>query len=216
MYDALAKYLFEKKQLGLPQIGVFTIKEKKASPDLTEGTITPPGWEVDFAQESEAPDSATENKGLYEWLATHLGITAEAAEERFLNFAATSSGQLEQGGTVVWKSVGSLKKAEGQIQFVPESENLSPFTMVAAKKIIRQDTSHATIVGDRETTTSQMREQLALPPEKGKRNTVMWVLFAVAAIAAIVYFTQNGCNTKNAGNRQKVESQKSGETYKIK
>ncbi|MGC4234340.1 MAG: hypothetical protein QM594_15280 [Niabella sp.] len=215
MFDLLAKYLLEHKQLPVPHVGVFELEKKEAGTDLTAETIVAPAWQVKFTANKSFDDHS--HADLYNWLCINKGVTKEEARRLFEAFSNNLEIRLANEEKVIWEGLGTLQEADGVVAFTPEEAHFSPFTNVAAKKIIRENTSHATLVGDKETTTAQMREHLLLQDErKGKRSTMMWVLLAAALVAAAWYFSQNGCNTSATGNRQKVESTKPGDTYKIR
>lgn len=214
MFDLLAKYLFEHKQLPVPHVGVFELEKREAGTDLTAETIVAPAWQVKFTANKSFDDY---NHGdLYNWLCVNKGVAKEEARHLFEAFSNNLEVKLANEEKVVWEGLGTLQEVNGTVAFTPEEAFFSPFTNVSAKKIIRENTSHATLVGDRETTTAQMREQLLLQDDrKGKGTTVLWVLLAIAIAAGAWYFLQNGCNKSATGNRQKAESLRPGDTYKL-
>jgi hypothetical protein len=215
MFELLTRYLLEYKKLPVPQTGIFELEKKDADAHLSAETIVAPAWQVKFIADRDTVDAIPDN--LYNWLAINKGVTKEEAKHLFEAFANSLKERLANGENVLWEGLGALQEVDGAVQFAPAAAYFSPFTNVAAKKITRENTSHATLVGDKETTTARMREQLLLPDErKGKGTTAMWVLLAAALVAAAWYFSQNGCHTSATGNRQKVESTKPGDTYKLR
>ncbi|GAB3425963.1 HU family DNA-binding protein [Niabella aquatica] len=214
MFDLLTKYLFEYNKLRVPQAGFFELEKKEADANLSAETIAAPAWEVKFIADSDTAGPVPD--GLCNWLAVNKNVTKEEAARLFEAFANNLNERLKNGENVRWEGLGALQEVDGAVQFTPSAAHFSPFTNVTAKKIIRENTSHATLVGDKETTTAQMREQLLLQDErKGKGTTIMWVLLAAALAAAAWYFSQSGCNKPATGNRQKVESIKPEDTYKL-
>lgn len=215
MFELLTRYLFEHKKLPVPHVGIFELEKREAGTNLSAETIVAPAWQVKFIADSDTVNVVP--AGLYNWLAVNKGVTRDEAGRLFESFANSLKERLAHGETVLWEGLGTLQEMDGTVSFVPAAAHFSPFTNVAAKKIIRENTSHATLVGDKETTTAQMREQLLLPDErKGKGATMMWILLAAALVAAAWYFSQNGCNKLATGNRQKVESTRPADTYKLR
>ncbi|HMR85649.1 MAG TPA: HU family DNA-binding protein [Niabella sp.] len=215
MFELLTRYLLEYKKLPVPQVGIFELEKREAGTNLSAETIMAPVWQVKFIADNDLFNAVSD--GLYNWLSVNKGVTKEEAGRLFEAFANNLKERLVNGEKVVWEGLGTLQEVDGAVQFTPAAAPFSPFTDVAAKKIIRENTSHATLVGDKETTTARMREQLLLPDQrKRKGTTVMWVLLAAALVAVAWYFSQNGCNTSATGNRQKVERTKPGDTYKIR
>lgn len=216
MFDILVQYLFEFGRLALPPVGRFTLENKAANANLAESTIAAPTWIVGFKPYS-ADVKTDENSGLVSWLAANRNISIDEAGRQLEYFVTDLQSRLNNGESVSWPQLGILEQNNGEIQFRQNAAQISPFTDVAAKKIKRENTIHQTLVGDRETTTAQMREQLLLPDEKRRSGTtMMWVILGVALIAAAWFFSQKGCNPSATGNQQKVESAKPGDTYKLK
>lgn len=216
MFDILAQYLFEFKELALPPIGRFELQHKGASADLASSTIAAPAWTVGF-KPYEDTVAAGDRSVLLNWLASRLNGSRDDVERRLEHFVADLQMRLNKGESVNWHQLGILEKKNGQIQFEPALAHLSPFTDIAVKKISREHTSHQTLVGDRETTTAQMREQLQLPEEKRRSSsTLTWIVLGIALLAAAWFFSQKGCNLSASGNQQKVESAKPGDTYKLR
>lgn len=216
MFDILAQYLFEFKSLALPPIGRFELENKGAAADLVASTIAAPSWAIRF-EPCNANAETGSNSALVSWLAANANISLDEAWGRLNNFVADLQSRLNNGEPVNWPQLGTLVKNNTQIQFEPAAAHISPFTNVTAKKIARENTSHQTLVGDRETTTAHMREQLLLPDEKRRSgSTIIWIVLGISLIAAAWFFSQKGCNPAGTGNQQKVESTKPGDTYKIK
>ncbi|WP_114792013.1 hypothetical protein U0035_09150 [Niabella yanshanensis] len=216
MFDILLQYLFEFKRLSLPTIGGFELENKVANANLADSTIAAPTWIVGFRPYS--PDVNMDEKSrLVSWLAGNRNISMDEAGRHLEQFITDLQSRLSNGETVNWPGLGILEQRDGQVVFQPTAAQISPFTDVTAKKISRENTSHQTLVGDKETTTAEMREQLLLPDEKRRSGTtLMWVVLGIALIAAAWFFSQKGCNTSASGNQQKVESSQPGETYKLR
>lgn len=216
MFDPLTTYLFEQKKLWLPHVGIFKLIEKNAESDFINESIASPGLQVAFEAEDSSSDPIN-NDGLFIWLAQNMNVSQSEASELFENFSKEIETKLNDGEVIDWQGLGQLKKTNADIFFTPSSSVLSPFSEVTAKKIIREHGNHATLVGDKETTTEQMRVQLqTTETEKKPRTTAMWILLAASLICAAWYFSQSGCNKSATGNRQKVESTTPDDTYKLR
>jgi len=216
MFDVLVQYLFEFRRLELPPVGKFELESKAANANLAESTIAAPTWIIGFKPYSGDVKTG-ENTGLVSWLAANGNISTDEAGRQLDHFVTDLQSRLNNGESVSWPQLGLLQQNNGEIRFQQNAAQISPFTDVAAKKIKRENTNHQTLVGDRETTTAQMREQLQLPDEKRRSGaTMMWVILGVALIAAAWFFSQKGCSPSASGNQQKVESPKPGDTYKIR
>ncbi len=216
MFDVLLQYLFEFKRLSLPPIGVFKLEHKMATTNVADSTIAAPTWIVDF-NPHDTVVGMDNNDRLVSWLAANRQISRDEAGEHLKQFVTDLQSRLNKGEVVDWPGLGILEQKDGQVIFQSTALQISPFTDVTAKKVIRENASHQTLVGDRQTTTAEMREQLLLPDEKRRGGAVlMWVVLGVALIAAAWFFSQKGCSTAAIGNQQKVESSQSGDTYKLR
>lgn len=216
MFDVLLQYLFEFKRLSLPPIGVFKLEHKMATTNVADSTIAAPTWIVDF-NPHDTVVGMDNNDRLVSWLAANRQISRDEAGEHLKQFVTDLQSRLNKGEVVDWPGLGILEQKDGQVIFQSTALQISPFTDVTAKKVIRENASHQTLVGDRQTTTAEMREQLLLPDEKRRGGAVlMWVVLGVAVIAAAWFFSQKGCSTAAIGNQQKVESSQSGDTYKLR
>ncbi|MCH5689234.1 hypothetical protein LWM68_36330 [Niabella sp. W65] len=183
MFDTLAQYLFEFKSLALPPIGSFELEDKGAAADFAASTIAAPSWVIIFKPYYGNVETGG-NSTLSSWLAANEKMSVNEAEGRLNNFIADLQSRLNSGEPVNWPQLGTLVKKGTQIYFEPAAAYISPFTDVTAKKSNQENASHHTLVGDRETTTAQMREQLLLPDEKKKK--------APHNVGIIRYFTDSG------------------------
>lgn len=215
MFDILLQYLFEFKRLSLPPIGAFELKNKVADTNLANATIAAPTWIVGFKPHS-ADTTVDEDGRLVGWLAANRQIAADEAGRQLEQFINDLQYRLSNGETVHWPGLGALQQIDDHVKFQPMAAQISPFTDVTARKVARENTSHQTLVGDKETTTAEMREQLLLPDEKRRSGALIWVILGIALIAAAWFFSQKGCNTSASGNQQKVESSQPGATYKLR
>lgn len=216
MFDQLTQYLYTHKELAVPGVGVFTLMAKDAVADFTSRSIQPPGWQINFRQDKN-PVEALQTETLYTWLAKAMHTSKEEAGKQFGNFCIDIEKKLYEGETVHWSGLGTLAEENNGTVFTPYQQVTSPFSDVVAKKVTRENASHQTLVGDKETTTAAMREQLhPLEEEKPRRNIIMWVLLAVAVTAAAIYFFNKGCNTGAAGNQQNVNAAPPQDTYKLR
>ncbi len=216
MFDILVQYLFELGRLELPPVGRFELENKTAHTNLAESTIAAPTWVVGFEPYSTVVKTEKDSR-LVGWLAVKRNISLDEAGRQLEQFVTDLRSRLNNGEVVSWPQLGILKQNNGLVEFRQSEAPISPFTDVAAKKIKRENATHQTLVGDRETTTAQMREELLLPDEKRRSGAIMtWIILGVALVAAAWFFSQKGCNPSASGNQQKVESTKPGDTYKIR
>ena len=219
MFELLTQYFLQVKKLYVPGTGTFVQEPQNAINDFTSQTVQAPGWNTVFTplKEGEVADNNVKNEGLYDWVADKLGLSKDDADVKYNKFSDRLKADLDSGKTINWVGLGSLQKVEKKIEFTPEAAAGMPFTDVSAKKIIRENSSHNVLVGERETTSDAMRTELAEDRPRGNfGKKLMWIIFFIALAMLAWYFFQNGCNLKSAGNQQKIEVQKSHDTYRLR
>ena len=173
MFNVLTRYLFEHRQLVVPQTGVFELKPKAAITDQAANTLSPPGWTVTFSEE-RANETVTDDS-LYSWLMANKNISKEVALNDFEAFAADVRKKLDNNEAVDWTGLGRLVPENGTIIFIPEQEKISPFTNVTAKKITREHTNYTTCL---KRATSHKCVNNCERAAQG-RNKIMWLLLTV-------------------------------------
>ncbi|GAB3011775.1 hypothetical protein GCM10027051_12950 [Niabella terrae] len=216
MFNLLSNYLLEHKSLALPRIGVFEIRPRNARADMSTATIEAPDWNLHFRADNN-PVEALQNGPLYDWLSTRMQLTREAGRERFEQFVQDLERRLMNGEQVLWPELGQLEYNEGAVLFTPQQEELSPFSPVTAQKVLRENSSHASLVGDRETTTGAMRQELSQQEEpRPQSRLLMWILLGLALAAGAWYFSVNGCSKTASGNRQQLDTKEPSSTYQLR
>jgi len=213
MFSILNQYLFQHKELVIPALGSFALIPRTASSDFSTRSIIAPGWDIVLhTNEMQIPSN------FYEWLCTQMNSSKEDAVLKFDDFASLIVEKLHTENDIQWEGLGRLKrKADQKIEFIPENDSISPFTQVIAQKVFRENANHTMKVGETETTTQSMMEQLNRKKrELPLARIVALALLAISIIAMVLYFFMNGFNLKSIGNTQKADIQKSTETYKLK
>lgn len=215
MYDALAKYLWERKNLSLPMIGSFKWEMQSAETDHAAESIASPKWNLTFVEDNNSSAvSATDH--LTQWLAADQNITEQDSANRVNLFSTELKAKLKNGETITWPGVGNLVIENDQIIFNSEEEDFLPFKDIKANKIKRGDASYNYLVGDKETTTAKMRDDLIAESTTRRSGKGIWILLLVAVTLIAIYFFRNGCNMASTGNNAKAPIEKTPETYKLR
>ena len=174
----IAPTLFRKKNCRLPGIGTLSVKNHPAVTNVAEAVIKAPEPFISFSPANENDDNI------------------------FNEFTALSElmrKDIDEKGIVTLKGIGDFVKTEnGAIDFVPS--HIHPLFMpdVTAIRVIRQNAEHTILVGDRETTNTQMSGYF-VTEEVAKPTTDRWwvwaiVLGAVGLAVIGLYLLQNGVN----------------------
>ena len=224
MFQLLTTYLLQVKKLPVPALGTFSIKMANAVSDFTSQSVQAPAWTIAFtpAAISTADHQPTAIEAglpeLYDWLTAKLQITKEEAVLRYDNFCSDIRERLDKGENVNWEGLGQLQKIDSIVRFIADENAGALFTPVAAKKIIRPNSSHPILVGEKETTSHERRTRLENDriPSRPAGTKIAWILLFIALALLAWHFIQNGCNTESIGNKQHIESTKAPETYRLK
>ncbi len=213
--ELLTRYLFERHRLDMPGIGELSVVQRHANADIAQRSINPPGWGFTFLPRTE--DTQSGPRDVSQWIAAQLNISSEEADKRFMSFCGELQNKLANGEAFEWEGVGVFATERDRVVFSPGERQWSPFTPVNAQKVIREDASHQVLVGDMETSTSQMLEQLR--GEEKRRSTmskIAWGLLAFSLAALIWFWISNGCSLAASANRQKAGILKAPETYRLR
>jgi hypothetical protein len=174
----IAPTLFRQKNCRLPGIGTLYVKNRLAVTNVAEALINAPEPFISFSPANENDDNI------------------------FNEFTALSElirKDIDEKGIVTLKGVGDfVKKENGAIDFVPS--HIHPLFMpdVTAIRVIRQNAEHAILVGDRETTNTQMSGYFVSEEGVAPATDRWWVwaivLGAVGLAVIGLYLSQNGFN----------------------
>ena len=209
MQDLIAGYLFKHGKYVLPQAGTLVIRTNAAQSVFGERKITAPVPYVEFIEEH----GNAEDEKIY--IAESKNIST--AEARHLLTRYTKS--LLSSGTGEYHEIRGVGKfhidSEGKLLFVPEELQARFLPDVKAEKVIHPDSSHAILVGDKESNSTAMTEYFTDDVIAKPDRRWLWALlfFALAAALIIIYMNDKNGNSL-FGNAQKTEAHSDGPTYK--
>jgi len=209
MTDVLNSYLLQHKSINIPGVGSIYIQNKAAITDFVNKQLFPTSYSYRYDKYNETPDP-----GFYRYIAEKNGMTEEQANDWYQQIATDIRNRIHGFGYFEWEGVGVFKKdMNGDIIF-EEQHKLLPFLLpVPAKRVIRKDSRHAILVGDKERTNVQMSEELLqegeINQEPAPRRSSWWILALVLFVIALgilaFHFYQNGFRWGVTGNQQKIE-----------
>ncbi len=185
MLPALNSYLHQHHSLCIPGIGTIYIERTPARSDFTNRQILPPGYHYRFDRFFDTPD-----KNFFSFIARAKNIQEFEAIRWYNEWAYEMGARLRKESVIEWDGVGTISKNEsGDVvfeTFAPIEAHLLP---VPAERIVRSNTAHTMLVGDREVTNIQMtgllNENEKRPGQKS--NWLLYGLIAAGIIALVVY-----------------------------
>lgn len=214
MISLLTRFFFETGKMFLPGIGSFDMKGNGADANLAADLIQAPSWKIGF---KAMPETSMVDENLISWISLSEKMSKESSAERLQNFVMELKQKLEAGEKIEWEGLGTISKDSGEILFTQGKENYSPFSSVVAKKVIRENTSYTSLVGDKETTTGEMRAYLEAQKNPQKNhNTILWVVLLCGLMAATWFIVKYGLNASAFGNKQNIMVEKPTDTYQLK
>lgn len=175
MYNMIANSFFQRKSCVLPGIGKLLLVTHPSSTDFTNRQMTPPVQEIVF---------------------TPAGTNEKIFFNEFSAISELMKKKLDEEDIVELEGIGVFTKDNaGDIKFTPVQLDESMLIPVKAVKVAREYTEHAILVGDKETTSTEMTDLLS---EKEPAKDKWWVWAAVLGAAGIIilaiYLSRYGIN----------------------
>jgi hypothetical protein len=173
MYQIIAPTLFQNKICKLPGIGTLVMVSNPAETDFVNGQIKSPFETIQF-------------------------VAAPPEENIFNEFSAISEllkKNLIENGSFFLHGIGTFfNSKENEVSF---SQVLidTVFTMpIDVERVIRQDATHAMLVGDQQTTNVEMTEYFTEQVPPTDRWWVWALVLSVIGIAAILLYLYLNAN----------------------
>lgn len=186
MEDLITSYLIQNKECYLPLLGNFAIKQQPASLDIANKKISPPGNDIIFNEEASYL-----SEGLKNYFAHLHNVQSYEAEEKINNWCLHAKVALDSGEKIVFNSIGNLKKNTTGNVFFERENNFNFYEDVIAERVIHQNTEHAVLVGDKETTSGIMNEFYREEVSTQKKSAwKIWaiILLSVSLLVLLFYF----------------------------
>ncbi|MEO7768988.1 MAG: hypothetical protein ABIS01_16275 [Ferruginibacter sp.] len=178
MYQIIAPTLFQKKICRLPGIGTLVMISHSAETDFANSRIKSPTETIDFIVEGNEEKAFNEFSAMSELLQKSL----------------------DENGSFLLNGIGTFTKDEDvKIRFnpIPIEPAFTPY--VPVESIVRKDASHPMLVGDQETTNTDMTTLLAEKQPENEQWEIWAIVLAAIAIGVLLfYFYRHGF--KSLGN----------------
>lgn len=208
MENLISSYLLQNRVCPLPTIGTLHIDDGNAILDAGEKKITAPKPFIRFHSHELPADD------LLNYIAFQKNITTENASG-LLSEYCTRLQNLDEFTEVSLENAGSFYiDTDGKLLFKSIDLPADYFPDVSAERVIHPDSSHAILVGDRETTNTVMTEfyNEEIPVRKSK--WWIWpILLFVAALAVIIIYFNDRNYSSTFGNANKIIPSMESKTY---
>ncbi len=213
MQDLITSFIIQSKECRLRDVGKFRIVNITARADVANKQITPPALEIFFTTREEKISD-----GLVKYISEKKKIPVTEALDELKRWCADAKYKLKKGEEIVLEPLGILKKGASGNEFIRNSEaEISFFKPVVAERVIHENSEHAMLVGDKETTSSVMNHYYHDEETKTKSNSwkiIAIILLVIGFILLFLHFYANPFSVKTIGNQQKVIPYTAPKTYR--
>ena len=212
MQDLITSFIIQSKECRLRDVGKFRVVNTSARVDVANKQIIPPALEIVFTSREEKISD-----GLVKYISEKKKIPVAEALDEMKRWCSDAKSKLKKGETILLEPLGVLKKGASGNEFVRSSDTtISFFEPVVAERVIHENTEHAMLVGDRETTSSAMNDYYHNEESKRKSNTwkiIGIILLTIGFFLLFLHFYANPFSVKTIGNQQKVIPATAPKTY---
>ena len=189
MYQQLAKYLSQYKQVSIPQVGTFELVQQSAMLDVASKLIQPPTY---FPQYSDK----------------------DLVKEQLENFGKDLRIKIRHSA-FSWKGVGKLEDADVKMVFHPDVLEIKGLQAIPAEKVLRKNVQHIVRRGEQEVVSSSFQEEeKPVLKKKSFVSIIGWTVVILAVAFIAIYLYMNGFNSTSAGTRMKISPSNTSSTHK--
>lgn len=210
MEELIELYLLRNKKCPLPSFGGLQVIDNHATVLYREGKIEPSAPAIKLLETAMPADD------FIKFIASKKNISQHEASSMLHEFCnklqqldAYEETKLPGTGKFHVNAEGNLvfKSTEIPKQFLPD---------VITEKVIHPAVPHLMVVGDKETTTTEMAAYYSETESSRKDKWWIWATcLAVIAAALLVFHFKDKGQTIDFGNRQQIEIPPTANTYFI-
>ena len=208
MYQHLAKYLSQYKQVSIPQVGSFELVPQSAVLDVASKLIKPPTYIPQYSDKDIVKDHQLN------FLALDLQADKEQVKEQLENFGKDLRTKIRHSA-FSWKGVGKLQDANTEMVFYPDVLVINGFQAIPAEKVLRKNVQHAVRRGEQEVMSSSFQEEeKPVVKKKSLVGIIGWAVVVLAIAFIAVYLYMEGFNSTSSGSRMKIVPSNTSPTHK--
>ncbi len=187
----IASFLIQHKTCSLPGIGTLRVQQGTAKPDFPGKQILAPIAQFGFSAGEETADE----------LVKYISVKKQVSNGQALSMLSDFCAGLHQSQKLEIPAVGKfILNADQTVSFVADEIPAVLLQPVNAERVMHPDAEHTMLVGDKETTNTEMNEYYKETPVQRTRWGIWAIVIAVASIAALaIHFSQNGFSVQSTG-----------------
>ena len=202
MEHLVRTYLLQKSSVSIPGLGTIYVERSPARSDFINKQLLPPSYHFRFDKYFDAP-----GKDFFAFIAARKNVEDYEAIKLYNEWALSLRNNISAEHSSQLDGIGVLKRDQsGEVVFEPEAPADAFAIPVPAQRIVRTNTRHTMLVGDREVSNVEMTDYLH--DEVHKEKTSWWVyalIIAAVALTAILFHFFRNSNTAPFGNHQIIQ-----------
>ncbi len=195
MHLLIASYLFQNKTCPLPGLGSLSLTTAEAGADLSKKIITPPTPSIHFVP---GEINATP---LLSYVAGKTNSDNYEAAEALDHFCDHLKKEISTHAAAKIEDIGSfVVGSNGSINFVQTELPQVFLPPVTAERIIHPPAEHDILVGDKETTNTQMAEYFIEDPVKKDRWWIWAIVLGLIGLTILLIYFEDPDSAEGFGN----------------
>jgi hypothetical protein len=202
MIALINSYLLQHKSISIPGLGTIYVERIPAQSDFVNRQLLPPAYHFRFDKYFDAP-----GKDFFTYLAAKKNIPDYEAIKLYNEWALELRNSIGTEDSTSLEGVGILKRdLSGEVIFEPSSTPRIYVVPVPAERIIRSNSKHMMLVGDKETTNVEMTGYLH--EEVHKEKEAWWIyalILAAISLTAIFFHYFKSGSVAPFGNHQTIQ-----------
>jgi hypothetical protein len=208
VFQQLATYLAQYKQVTIPQVGSFELILQPATLDVASKLIEPPLYLPRYSDKDLVPEHQLH------FLALDLNTGKDQVKDQLENFGKELKVKI-QSGVFSWKGIGKLENAGAKLVFYPDVSTIKGFQPVPAKKVLRKNVQHTILRGEQEVVSASFYdEEKKVEKKRSISSLAGWMVVIISVVFIAFYLYQQGLRTSSSGTKMKVVPSSTSPTHK--
>ncbi len=210
MEELIESYLLKNKICPLPSIGALQLLHVSAVALYSEAKIESPVPVI------RLQDTSLHADDLIDFIASKRNTSKEVASSLLAQFCDHLQNMDAYGETKLPHAGKFYINADGNLVFKSLETPGAFLPAVHAERVVHANASHTMVVGDKETTTTEMAAYYADTEPVSKDRWWIWsICLALIAAAGLFLYLNNSSYNPSFGNSQQIEVLSSPHTYII-
>ena len=198
MQDLIASFLFQNKTCPIPGFGNLAISTGGSISDFTNKKINAPETGIHFEQ------GETNTGSLLSYIAAKTNSSSYEANEALDHYIEALKKELDVSAVAKLPGLGNFfMNSGGEIKFIPEELPTVFFPPVTAERAIHPEAEHPILVGDKESTNTEMTDFFNEVPVQKNRWWIWAIVLGLIGIGVILYYVYDVNASSLFGNAKK-------------